>query len=173
MSQNATQQPIQFTDLEAQGLDPNINAHLSQKQRRNKAVALLIAGVGTVAIAKALNVPEGTVRQWKSRHMTKEQLQELRARWEDKFDEEMLAFLADTIAAQRAMMKVVSDEEYLKRQSAVDVAILFETVNDRSLRLFDAMQRAAAEGIDVPIPASLPPHVDEEEDNAIDAETLT
>jgi hypothetical protein len=143
-------------------INPNQNANETKRQIRNKAVAMLLTGLGTVAVAKACGVPEGTVRMWKCREMTPKQLQELRMKREEKFDEDMLGLLEDTIAAQRFIINAIQDETYLRSHTPEQNAILFETINDRSLRLLDAMQRAAAEGAQVPIPRQISGHQGED-----------
>ena len=104
-----------------------------------RAMAILATG-GTVAdVVAELKIPKQTVSDWAK--LVPETGQ---PRTKKEVVEELYAqYLEETLHAVLAQLKVCADPEWIKKQSAAELATLHGVLFDKSVRVFDAARRGA------------------------------
>jgi transposase-like protein len=109
-------------------------------------VAAIFAGQAFAAVAAQFNVPTATLRSWKARALAGGAgplvSEDVRAR----IGELLVGYLAEAIEALRKQAVVAGDGEYLKKQSAGELAALHGEFADRALRILEALEQDADEG---------------------------
>lgn len=107
---------------------------------RPKAYALLLQGHTPSYVAEEVGVSVDTVKYWKKTLMPT-----ITASMREEWAQEIERNLYRTILmAQLAMMKqleVMSDEEWIRKQTAHDLAILHGVTHDKGIRLLEATTR--------------------------------
>jgi transposase-like protein len=115
---------------------------------RAACVAALLAGQQPAAVAAQYNVPAATVRSWKSRagiggteRSSPVVSEDARA----QIGELLLGYLASLIAALTAQAKIFADPEWLRKQSAGELAVLHGIGVDKAVRLLEALEGPEAD----------------------------
>jgi len=106
-----------------------------------QAVALLLTGASVAEVVTHLKVPQQTVTNWKLA-LTPAQLGEIGLKKGARVDDLVYGYLIATFEVCLTLMKSVSDESYIQKQSAADLATLFGVVSDKGFRILDAAERA-------------------------------
>lgn len=104
-----------------------------------QAMALLIAGASVEEVSTQLDIPNQTISDWRK------ELPEVgqgRAKTETIADL-MTEYLDSCVRANIAQLKVFSDENWVKSQTAGDLAILHGVLFDKAVRVWDAAKRGA------------------------------
>jgi hypothetical protein len=107
-------------------------------------MAALLAGQGVNEVAAAYSVPAATVRSWKSRAGLRESVapivsDDARSRISDL----LVGYLAKIIGALSAQADLFADHEWLKKQTAGELAVLHGIAVDKAVRIFEAFEQAA------------------------------
>lgn len=113
-------------------------------------LAALLAGQSVSEVSREYNIPEGTIKSWRTR---KNVSQMQRDAFEDASDatlkkdigELLLGYLQTNLETLRAQARVFGDEEWLKQQSAGELAVLHGVMTDKAVRLLEAMSKANGE----------------------------
>ena len=112
---------------------------------RARCLAALNAGESPAAVSAQYNVPAATLRSWKARAAqagaTPLVSEEKRVRMGDL----LVDYLAEVVTALRKQAVVGGDAEYLKKQSAADLAVLHREFGDRLIRVLEALEQDADE----------------------------
>ena len=108
-------------------------------------IAALLAGQSVCSVAKAYNLPKGTVSNWRQKMGVPRGVDGVRTQ-----HEEISALLLDLVKAQLegAIARergVMRDPEYLAKQDAAGLAALHGVAVDKNVRLLEAFGRAADE----------------------------
>lgn len=111
-------------------------------------MAALLAGTGVTEVSRRYNLPKSTVASIQA-HLQPE-IAQVRTETRSSLDELLLDALAANLAAQKRIVEVASEPEYLKKQSAADIADLYETFADKSIRLLEAASLGADERTEDP-----------------------
>jgi hypothetical protein len=104
-------------------------------------VALLLEGMTPTQIERKLKVPKQTVANYK-RALTPEQIRQINTKRAGELDEMLWAHLRSNFAAMDAITTHVQSEKYINGQDADAVAVLYGVINDKSVRILDAIERA-------------------------------
>jgi transposase-like protein len=105
-------------------------------------LAALLAGQSVGEVAAAYSVPSATLRSWKSRLGPDGQgapalvSEDARGRIGDL----LLGYLGDLIGTLRKQLVVFGDTEWLKKQSAGEMAVLHGVCVDKTVRLLEALE---------------------------------
>jgi transposase-like protein len=106
-----------------------------------QAMAALLTGQSVNAVAEAYNIPRGTVTSWASR--ANAQRGDLLSERSDGQRERIGELIVDNIETMlettKAMLHVLQDKDWLEKQSASEVAVLFGVIADKTYRLLEAM----------------------------------
>jgi transposase-like protein len=112
---------------------------------RARCLAALNAGESPAAVSAQYNVPAATLRSWKARAAqagaTPLVSEEKRLRMGDL----LVGYLTEVVTALRKQAVVGGDAEYLKKQSAADLAVLHREFGDRLVRILEALEQDADE----------------------------
>lgn len=116
-------------------------------QIKAQALASLLAGQSFAEVARALGVPLGTLKSWKQRNPDATD----RAVFMDAVDASdasikrerigvlLMNYSIASLEALIAQQKVFSSEEWLRKQSASEVAILHGVGFDKVIRLLESL----------------------------------
>lgn len=116
-----------------------------------QVMASLLAGQGVNEIAEQYNLPESTVREWRST-LTPEQFAEIRAKKGERVESLLFGYLCQVLQTLKAQAEVASEREYILEQPAGELAVLHGVMADKGIRLLEAAERASAAS-----PPQLPP----------------
>lgn len=99
-------------------------------------MAALLTGQSINYVAKEYKIPRGTVASW-SRELSRDHTvsYEKRERLGELIIDNVEAELLTTIA----MQDVFRDKEWLKKQSASELAVLYGVIKDKTLRVLEAL----------------------------------
>lgn len=123
------------------------------EETQAQVMAALLAGQGVNEIAAQYELPESTIREWRSA-LSSEQFAELRAKKGEKIEELLFGYLTQTLETLQSQAKIVSEREYVLKQPADSIAVLHGVMADKSIRLLEAIERAR-----VPRPTQIPENV--------------
>ena len=105
-----------------------------------RVVAAVLAGSSVSAVAREYRIPKGTVSTWvkrKGHSLTDGATVATQKR------ERIGGLIIDNLEAQleatRSIAQVVSDGEWVKKQPASELAILFGVISDKSFRILEAL----------------------------------
>lgn len=102
---------------------------------RAQVMAALLAGQSVNEVAKAYNVPKGTVSYWKNhpeQHMPRQYEQR------HQIGDLLVAYLATNLQSLEAQARLMADPEWVKRQTAADMAVLHGVMVDKAVRMLEA-----------------------------------
>lgn len=108
-------------------------------------LATLMTGASINATAKQFGVDRATVKRWRDGSglaVAPSVAQEKKA----DLGEQLYGYLEDSIGALRSQLAVFGDADWLKKQSAADLAILHGVVADKTARLLAAVRPSEPEG---------------------------
>jgi transposase-like protein len=101
-----------------------------------EVMAALLVGQSINHVAKEYKIPRGTVSTW-SRNLPRNHAVSTQKR------ERIGELLVDNVEAELettlAMQNVFSDEEWLKKQSASELAVLYGVIKDKTFRVLEAL----------------------------------
>ena len=103
-------------------------------------MAALLAGQGVTEVARAYNLPKGTVGGWKAEIET----EQIRTKKGERLEGMVFDYLTANFEALRQQAEVASDQNYLRKQSADNLAVLHGVMADKAVRLLEAAAAAAA-----------------------------
>jgi len=107
-------------------------------------MAALLTGQSVSAVAREYKIPKGTVSNWK--RQAAESVEGVRP---DRTQKEeigalILDFLAASLRSLRAQADVFARPEWLRTQSASDLAVLHGVQTDKAIRLLEALDSGGA-----------------------------
>lgn len=105
-------------------------------ETKAKVLAALLAGAGVVEIARELNLPHSTVTDYKSA-LPEDKIGELRQKKGARLDDLVYDYLIQNLETLRAQSKAVSDEGYIHKQPAGELATLHGVMADKTIRLLE------------------------------------
>ena len=101
-------------------------------------LAALLAGQSISQVATEYNIPEGTIKSWKSRL----QPNATQATPKKEIGDLLLEYLRVNLDTLRIQAETFQDSDWLKKQSAADVAVLHGVMTDKAIRLLEALSKA-------------------------------
>ena len=105
-------------------------------------MAALLAGQSVCSVAKQYNLPKGTVSGW--RHQAEGVASG--ATQKKEIGDRLLEYLQASLTTLTAQVRAFSDEEWLKKQPASEVAVLHGVIADKAIRLLEALAENADDG---------------------------
>jgi transposase-like protein len=120
---------------------------------RAETVGMVLSGMSIAEAARAKGIDKSVVSRWISAHnqgAIRRYAPRLRTRARDPVVLEALIFdyVADLLTALRAQLQITTQQSWLAKQNAGDVALLLGTETDRLVRLLAGFRpiEAAADG---------------------------
>lgn len=109
------------------------------KEVKAAVIAALLEGQSVSRVAKDYNIPSGTVKSWKNRQ---ELTNDATVATQKKEIPDLIISLLETHLQAAIGIARAIDEDYIKKQSASEVAVLLGVINDKAFRMLEALGRA-------------------------------
>jgi len=103
-------------------------------------MAALLTGQSISSVAKEYDIPKGTVSSWKNKKGSVKKATQKKA---DEIGVLLIDVLFTNLEAIKAQSEFTKDVQWLKKQTASDLAVLYGVMTDKSIRLLEAMSNAA------------------------------
>jgi len=107
-----------------------------------EVMAALLQGQRVTNIADEYDIPQSTVSGWKKKVQQKADMDlddQAIQKKEAELGGLLMEYLQENVKALRAQAEQFSDEEWLKKQSASEVATLHGVMTDKAVRLLEAL----------------------------------
>lgn len=111
-----------------------------------RVVAAVMAGASVNAVAREYRIPKGTVSAWVKRRGGEQMLTERRdavataaTQKRERIGDLIIDNLEAQLEATKSIAQVVSDGEWVKKQPASELAILFGVISDKAFRILEAL----------------------------------
>lgn len=105
-------------------------------------LAALLAGQGVTDVAREYRIPEGTVKAWRARIAGSLNESAPVVAKREQIGGLLIDYLHETITTLTLQQKTFRDREWLKAQSAADLAVLHGVLTDKAIRLLEALGAA-------------------------------
>ena len=112
-------------------------------EKKAAAMAALLTGQSVGQVAKEYEIPEGTVKGWKRKARQEAGEQPVASPKKEEIGDLLLAYLEENLRSLKAQAKVFGNAEWLKKQSADELAVLHGVQTDKAIRLLEAMSRSS------------------------------
>lgn len=113
-------------------------------ETRAAAIAALLTGQGVCEVAKAYKLPQSVVSRLKA-EIPQHKLDEVGLQKAHNFDVLLSDLAAANIRALTMIANTVSNEDYIRKQPADQIAVLAGVLTDKTVRLFEAAQAGGIE----------------------------
>lgn len=120
---------------------PQRQRHTWDEETKAKAMALLLTGQSVDEVAVALRIPEGTIKAWASK--AKNEAANAIVQNEQQ-GERLGGLILDNLEIYLGVTKemaenIFTDKDWLRKQEASQLAILFGVISDKTYRLLTAI----------------------------------
>lgn len=112
------------------------------KEIKATVIAALLEGQSVSRIAKDYNIPSGTVKSWKNRQEQNADATIETVATQKKEISNLIIELLETHLEAAINIAQSIDTDYIKKQSASEVAVLLGVINDKAFRMLEALGRA-------------------------------
>lgn len=106
-------------------------------KEKAEAIAMLLAGETPIDIEAKLGIPDSTVYDWAK------ELGGIEALRTGRLDELLYNSVKETLETLAAQSRFARNEQWLEKQTANDLAILYGVLSDKSVRVLAAIERAS------------------------------
>jgi transposase-like protein len=103
-------------------------------------MAALLTGQSINYVAKEYKIPRGTVASW-SRELQRDHTVSYEKR--ERIGELIIDNVEAELRTMIAMQNVFTDEKWLKRQRASELAVLYGVIKDKNMRVLEALPNAS------------------------------
>lgn len=110
--------------------------------------SLLASGKSTRQVALDTGVPEGTIRCWQQRNHQRAAAKRFEASSSAGLSGTIEAYLYEILEALTSQARLTGDPDWLRKQSAADIAALHIALSERAFRLLSAIEEP---GDDLPV----------------------
>ena len=116
-----------------------------------KVVAAVLEGQSMSAVAREYRIPKGTVSSWVKRNVDLAPIsgapegggRELRDPKKENRRERIGDLIIDNLEAQlnatKMMATAIQDEDWIRKQPASEIAVLFGVISDKTFRILEAL----------------------------------
>lgn len=112
-------------------------------ESKARALALLMIGTPVGDVAKICQLPDATVRSW-AKSLGAE-FTKVHDKNDRRLEELLFEYLRTSLDSLRVMANFFGDSEWLRQQSAKDLANLHSILFDEVFRMLEALERGAFE----------------------------
>ncbi len=106
---------------------------------KGAVMAALLSGQSVSEIAEKYKINPATIRSWKSRQQNGESVATVATEKKARIGDLILEGLEAQLLATRAMADVFSDKDWIRKQAASEVAVLFGVISDKTFRMLEAL----------------------------------
>lgn len=101
-------------------------------------MAALLTGQSITEVAKEYDIPKGTVSSWKARELG-DISHTIATQKREELGDLLLEYLRETVKTMIAQSVFARTEEWLKRQTASEFAVMHGVQTDKAIRLLEAL----------------------------------
>lgn len=101
-----------------------------------QVLASLLAGQSITQVAKQYDIPVGTVKRWSA---SRDEVVQSNRTTKSEIGELLLEYVRETLKTLIAQQKVFREPDYIRKQSASEVAVLHGVAADKAIRLLEAL----------------------------------
>lgn len=116
--------------------------------RKQSAIQLLLMGWTPTEVALETGIPEPTVRYWRDRNLTDEQMVRVRGLRNNELDMALMELIVSKVRAETAIMRQFQDKEWLSNQGAEALSVAADRIHSQAVNMMAAMQAAQARQLD-------------------------
>lgn len=106
-------------------------------------MAALLSGQSVSSVADEYGIPRGTVAGWSSKARKEAPL--LPNTKKEEIGDLIVGYLHANLKALESQSQVFANQEWLKKQSASELAVLHGVMTDKAVRLLEALTRAGSQ----------------------------
>lgn len=117
------------------------------EQTKAVVMAALLAGQSVSSVADTYKIPLGTVKRWSAG--AKGQLEPVRAEKRERIGDLIVDNLEAALETTRAMLDVIKEKEWLRKQPANEIGVLYGIISDKTYRILEALPDEQDEQADV------------------------
>jgi len=99
-------------------------------------MAALLTGQSAAAVAKEYKLPASTVRNWKREASLDSGLA---TGQKERIGELIIDNLETALETSRTMLRAFADEDWLRKQEASQLAVLYGVISDKLFRVLEAL----------------------------------
>lgn len=100
-------------------------------------MAALLAGQSVSVVAEEYKIPVGTVKRWSAG--AKEKLEPVRTQKKERISELIADNIEAALETTRAMLDVIKNPEWIKKQTASELGVLYGIIQDKTYRILEAL----------------------------------
>ncbi len=108
-------------------------------QTKAAVMAALLMGQSVSEVAKEYKIKPSTVRGWKSRQLNGEGVAIVTTQKREIIGALMLDGVEAQLIATKAMADVFKDPDWIRKQTASEIAVLFGVISDKTYRILEAL----------------------------------
>lgn len=112
------------------------------KEIKAAVLAALLEGQSVSKVAKDYNIPSGTIKSWKNRQEQTDSATVATVATRKKEISDLIVTLLETHLQAAIDIANAIDADYIREQSASEVAVLLGVINDKAFRMLEALGRA-------------------------------
>lgn len=116
-------------------------------EKRAQVMAALLEGQSVTKVAKDYEVSQATVSRIKS-SLGPEVLEEIGYEKKERIADLVESHLRDSLKACAAIAQHATNAQWLSRQSASELAVLYGVLTDKSIRILEAAESAGRNAVD-------------------------
>jgi transposase-like protein len=109
------------------------------EELKQRAVADLMGGDSIAVVSERYELPEGTVKAWSAQ---RGQVDLVQPQKKEELGELVADLLATNLRGLRTIAGLPEDREWLKKQTASELAIFYGVLADKSIRILGALRPA-------------------------------
>lgn len=118
------------------------------EETKAAVLAALMAGQSVGEVSREYDIPEGTIKSWRSRNQVSQMRRDAMADAADatpkkEIGELLLDYLRTNLETLKAQAEVFADKEWLTKQDASSLAVLHGVMTDKAVRLLEALSKTS------------------------------
>jgi len=107
---------------------------------KGEVIAALLAGQGVNEVAKQYSIDKATVSRWKT-SLPQQELQQIATEKKERLVDLIQAHLVASLKGATKCAEQANDDNWLRQQSAENLAVFYGVLSDKSIRLVEVGAR--------------------------------
>jgi len=114
-------------------------------EEKGAVMAALLEGQSISKVAEAYQIPRGTVAAWAGQVRGEGYSNPVATSKKERIGELIVENLEASLEATKAMAHVFADKEWIKKQNAAEIAVLYGVIQDKTFRILEALPHGDSE----------------------------
>ena len=111
---------------------------------RASVMAALLTGQSVSQVAEQFNLGKATVSRWR-KTLRSETLEQIGTEKRESLEGLLIDYVITNLKTLKAQSEIVRDPDYIKKQSASEIAVLHGVLADKSIRILSALEAVEEE----------------------------